>query len=367
MSSIVITGVGLVTALGPDRETTWSRLLAGRRAPRRVGDGLIGAPACFSQAGQPGRDDHDEPEYEYDPVIRLALQAAQECMADALLSDGSFRRERSGCVVGTSKGGLATAARWLTAEGDGSKTPFDQIFPHAASQIIARRYRLLGPCLAPVAACATGLVCLIRAAEWIRDGACDFVLAGSADASLLPIVLGSFRRLGVLAKAVSDPADACRPFDRERSGFVVGEGAAMFALEREASARARGAKIYGEWIAGSLASDPSGLMFLDPSGESLTWLIRETLRRGNITAADVDYLNLHGTATRQNDLCETRALHAALGRDAVRVACSSQKGSLGHLLGAAGSVETALTLLALRDQIVPPTMNLTQPDPECDL
>ncbi|MDA1211649.1 MAG: beta-ketoacyl-[acyl-carrier-protein] synthase family protein, partial [Planctomycetota bacterium] len=354
MSRVVITGVGLVTGLGTDRESTWSRLLAGQRAPRRISAGVIGAPACERLS-----ESEPSPSVWDDPVVRLALQAAAECVADAGRPDEVYPRERSGCVVGTSKGGLASAARWLATPDSCGDMSFSDLFPHAAAQRITRRYRLRGPCLAPVAACATGLVCLIRAAELLRDGVCDVVLAGSADASLLPIVLGSFRRLGVLARATEDPADACRPFDRERSGFVVGEGAAIFCLEHEHSARARGANIYGEWVAGTLASDPSGLMHLDPAGESLTWLIRETLRRGGLSPAKLDYLNLHGTATQQNDLCETGAIHAALNHDAMRVACSSQKGSLGHLLGAAGSVETALTLLALRDQIVPPTMNLT--------
>lgn len=362
MTRVVITGVGLVTPLGFDRETSWSRLLAGVRAPRLVFDADqqmplgIGAPAWEPVVQADTEDDRDR-------VVRLALRAAEECVADADLGDEMLPRHRIGCIVGTSKGGLASVP-----QRDSAQAHFLDVFPDVAVRAIVQRYRWQGPSLAPVAACATGLVCLIRAAELIRDGVCDAVVAGSADASLLPIVFGSFRRLGVLAKAVEgDPAGACRPFDRDRSGFVVGEGAAMFCLEREEMARSRGATIYAEWLAGTLASDPTNLMHLDPAGESLTWLIGETLRRGKITTADLDYLNVHGTATQQNDLCETRAIRSALRTDAARVACSGQKGSIGHLLGAAGSVETAFALLALRDQVVPPTMNLVNPDPACDL
>ena len=193
------------------------------------------------------------------------------------------------------------------------------------------------------------------------------MLAGSSDASLLPIVLGSFQRLGVLAKNSEHPAKACKPFDLRRNGFVIGEGAAVFVLERLDKAIARGTKIYAEWLAGGMASDGSTLTGLDVSGESLARLITDVLKRADVQPQEIDYINLHGTATEQNDIYETRAVKAALGRAAMAVSCSSLKGAIGHLLGAAGSVEMAVTLLALRDGIVPPTVNLESPDPACDL
>jgi 3-oxoacyl-[acyl-carrier-protein] synthase II len=193
---------------------------------------------------------------------------------------------------------------------------------------------------------------------------CDVVFAGSADASLFPAVIGSFQRLGVLAKVEDDPGTACRPFDRHRSGFLIGEGAACLVFERTSHAAARGQRWYGEWLGGRLASDPSGLTQCDPDGRSLTRVLSDLLRQIPVPP---DYLNLHGTGTRRNDAAECRAIRTALGSHAEQVSCSGSKGSLGHLLGAAGSVELALTLLALRDQIVPPTMNLTSPDPDCRL
>jgi len=244
---------------------------------------------------------------------------------------------------------------------------FEQIFPHTAAQAVSRELGIAGPSLCPVAACATGLVSLQRGYELIRDGLCDVVFAGSSDASFLPIVNASFRRMGVLAKRVGNPATACRPFDRDRSGFVIGEGAAVMVLERLDHATARRARSYGEWLGGATASDAATLTGLDDDGQTLARLISDVLRRSDVSPADVDYINFHGTGTRQNDPYETQAVKRGLGRHAERIPGSSLKGSLGHLLGAAGSVETAFTLLALRDGVIPPTLNLHTPDAACDL
>ena len=218
--------------------------------------------------------------------------------------------------------------------------------------------------MAPVAACATGLAACLRGFELIRDGRCNVVLAGSSDASLQPAILGSFQRLGVLARSTEDPATACRPFDRHRSGFIVGEGAGCLVLESLEHAIARGASWYAEWESGRMLSDPSGLTQLDPQGLSLQRLLRDL---HNEVRELPDYLNLHGTATLPNDRVESAAIRAVLGTAADGIACSSLKGGLGHLLGAAGSVELAASLLAIRDQTVPPTVNLETADPELTL
>jgi 3-oxoacyl-[acyl-carrier-protein] synthase II len=215
-----------------------------------------------------------------------------------------------------------------------------------------------------VAACATGLAACLRGFELIRDGRCDVVLAGSSDASLQPAILGSFQRLGVLARPSDDPATACRPFDRHRSGFVIGEGAGCLVLESFEHAVARGARWYAEWESGRMLSDPSGLTQLDPHGQSLQRLLSD-LR--NEVGELPDYMNLHGTATLPNDRVESAAIRAVLGTDADGISYSSLKGGLGHLLGAAGSVELAASLLAIRDQTVPPTVNLETADPELTL
>lgn len=361
---MVVTGIGLVTPLGADRETSWSAICEGRSAARWLeSDDLNGAlPHGTRWVGATAPRESLTASRE--PVVALALTAAREAMAQAQLSSSQFLSEHGGCVIGTSKLGLRSFARAMRHT---DEVPHELLWPNAAALRVAAEWKLGGPALCPVAACATGLVSLIRGADLIRSGECDVVLAGSSDASLVPIVLGSFQRLGVLARGFEEPASACRPFDAERSGFIVGEGAAVMVLEDRASAESRGAAVIAEFVAGGMASDPSGLTQVDPEGAASAWLIRDVLRRANVSPEEVDAINLHGTATRANDVAETRAVRAALGATADRVACSSQKGAIGHLLGAAGSVESAIAVLSLRDQVVPPTINLRTPDPQCDL
>jgi 3-oxoacyl-[acyl-carrier-protein] synthase II len=233
--------------------------------------------------------------------------------------------------------------------------------------MIAATFGLRGPCLASVAACATGLVCVLRGADLIQDGVCDVVVAGSGDVSLHPAVLGSFRRMGVLGTRFDDPAAACRPFNADRDGFAVGEGAAVFVLERRAHAEARGVRPIASVLGGALLSDPVGLTAVDSNGEALTRAITDTLGRAGLSAGEIGHVNLHGTATRSNDLAETAGLRAALGPALDEIPCTALKGALGHQLGAAGTVELAATVLAIRDGRLPPTANLTNPDPSCRL
>lgn len=349
---VLVTGVGLVTPLGPDRESSWRRLLAGDVAVQRLvadRDGrLIEGPGEWS--GAPARVDGGTASEE--PVVDLALRAAREAADDGRLSE--LDPERVGCVVGTSKGGLLTARRLLRdGAGDWTLVP-----PNAPAVAVAGEFGLGGPLLCPVLACATGLAAIVRGAELVRDGTCDAVLAGSSDASLLDVVVGSFRRLGVHSRT-----GTCRPFDAERDGFVVGEGAGMLLLEAADSAKRRGVTAYAEWLGGRTLGDPTGVTTVDLEGGVLARAVTDTLAAARVEAAGVDLAQLHGTGTVPNDLCET----AALRRVVDAVPCCAVKGAIGHLLGAAGSVETAFTALALRDQVVPPTPNHTTPDPACDL
>jgi 3-oxoacyl-[acyl-carrier-protein] synthase II len=378
-----MTGIGLVTGLGADRESTWQSLLAGDGAVRRLdhpelaeraglSEGLLkpcqflGAPAAGFQ-----NVSADNPYFE-EPNIVLAMRAAKEAVTDAGVCWDDVEPFRRGCVIGTSKGGMKSISRACAAEfsGHGEDLPAEiwpMFWPGTPASLVAENWNIRGAVLCPVAACATGLMSLWRGAELIRQGTCDVVLAGSTDASLQPAVLGAFSRMGVLAKTEGDPARACRPFDLHRNGFVVGEGAAIIVMERADLAMARGATPYAEWLGGGCVSDPTGIAHLDSEGTSLLWLINDVLRRSNTAAEEIDYINLHGTGTWDNDRVETRAVRAAFGTHADRLSCASLKGAIGHLLGAAGSVETACTLLAMRDGLVPPTRNLTLADPACDL
>lgn len=368
---VVVTGIGLVTALGADRETTWRNVIAAQRGVAWLPEqNFVGARAQLAEPGPTG-----------ELIIDLALAAADEAVRDA---GRELPAERTGCVIGCSKGGIRSfdlaRSTWRATGVVGREW---DLFPaHVASSYCASRFGVRGPVLCPVAACATGLVSIGRGVDLIREGACDVVLAGSSDSSLEPLLLASYKRLGVLAPVGEDPASTCRPFDLHRGGFAAGEGAAVLVLERRDLARERNAHIYGEWLGGGLAADPSHGTLLEADAQSLAGLIQRTLQYARVSPAEIDYVNLHGTATRLNDRCETAALHSALGERALslahanrlgaestggQVVCSSLKGAIGHLLGAAGSVELALTFLALRDGIVPPTVNLQHPDPECDL
>lgn len=354
---VVVTGVGMVTPFGVGRERSWSAVCAGRSAvdwvERQVAQQTVST--CWAGASAP-----TEMLEATEPVVVMAVTAANEAVAHAGLSE---LPESSGCVLGTSKLGLRSFGLALPQPDNVSH----DYWPNAAALAVSSRWKLRGPSLCPVAACATGLVSLIRGADLVRSGECDVVLAGSSDASLVPIVLGSFQRLGVMARGFETPAQACRPFDAERSGFVIGEGAAVFVLESLDRAVARGANVLAEFVAAGMASDPSGMTQMDPDGVSLSRLIRDVLQRSNTKPDEIDAINFHGTATRANDVAETRAVRAAFGASADRLVGSSQKGAIGHLLGAAGSVESAFAVLSLRDQIVPPTINLQTADRDCDL
>jgi 3-oxoacyl-[acyl-carrier-protein] synthase II len=210
-------------------------------------------------------------------------------------------------------------------------------------------------------------VCVLRGFELIRTGVCDVVVAGSSDASLHPAVLASFRRMGVLASRFAEPAAACRPFNRDRNGFAVGEGAAMFVLERRSHVEPRGANAIARVLGGSMLADPAGMISVDAEGASLARAISDTLDRCGVRPADVGHVNLHGTATRSNDAAEARALASALGSYAKHVPCTALKGAIGHQLGAAGASELAATAFAVRSGRLPPTVNLTDQDPECGL
>jgi len=237
--------------------------------------------------------------------------------------------------------------------------------PDGAARRIARRFGATGGTHATVGACATGTLAIIQAARWIQDGEADIVLAGSADACLTPLWLAAFERMGVLASPhpALGPAYACRPFDRTRDGFVVAEGAAILVLESERSVRRRGVKPAARITAFASGSDPTGLVNANSEGEVLAAVVAETLRRGGCDPRDLAAILAHGTGTLSNDATEILALRRALGAEISRAPIVSVKGVIGHLLGAAGSVETALTVLAVRDRRLPGNATLIEPDP----
>jgi 3-oxoacyl-(acyl-carrier-protein) synthase len=359
-AGIVITGLGLVLPHGTGLAAA-DAVFAGRSAVRFLRDihGLpdaTGAPAAFfvppaDVAGQ-------------DRAVQFAVVAAEEAWRTAGLAGTTYAPDRVGVAVGLSKGAVFSLARWC-ATGPGG--PVTSLGPDAGTVAIAASLGVTGPTLVPVTACASGGHAVIWAAQAIRRGVADVVVAGAAEASLHPLILGSYRRMGVLAPPGGDPAASVRPFSATRRGFAVGEGAGVLVLESESFALRRGARPVARlagWAQGCLARDMTDV---EPCGETLARIIRMALDRAGRTPEDVDYVGAHGTATRSNDLAEARALRAALGDAAEAVSVSSTKGAHGHLLGATTAVETVLACLALARGEAPPTANLTDPDPEIAL
>lgn len=312
----------------------------------------IVCPAAGSSRSLPG-----------DPVIHMALTASHAALLDAQLPSTLIPAERCGCVFGTSKGSFFAVTKAYHRDEASSISHWETMLlgPAVAASAVAREHHLAGPLHCPVAACATGLAAVLRGVDLLRQGDCDLAVVGSADDSLHPLVLASFQRMGVLASG--NPATASRPFDRQRTGFVVGAGAGALILERRSAALARGVPWYAEIVTGALASDPAGLTSLDETGNTLAHLLTAIVPQGAVP----DVLNLHGTGTRMNDPAECRALQQVFGPRLQQSLCGSLKGGMGHLLGAAGSVELALCCLMLRDQLVPPNVNLDDVDVDCRL
>ena len=363
---VVVSGVGLLTGLGADREATWSQLCAGRSAMGWL-DERLSAGGAVHAGGKIPNLNHDAWEH--------TQMAGWEAMRDAGLSrNSSFDHDRAAVIVGMSKGDLGRrchAHRRLLSEGPDDSmlgATWNRSQSAFAAACLSRCYDLRGPCsIAPIAACATGVIAALNGADLIRRGICDFALVGAGDASLNPLVLGAFRNMRALARVDGDPARSVRPWDKTRSGFLPGEGAAVLVLEREDHARARGVLPYAEFAGGAFGSDAYHITDLNPDPSGLAHLIGLALKNGEMQPGDLDYINVHGTATRQNDPLECRAIRKALGSHADSVSCSANKAQIGHLLGAAGAAELAITCLAMRDGFVPPTLNLDDPDPACDL
>lgn len=358
---VVITGIGMGASLGASREQVWQGVQSGRSGVRLTRDsdriGSLRLPC--------GMVDW----IDYDPYslksIRITEHVSAEALQDADLPWDSLDRDRFACSLSAQFGDIgymylpAQTRDTQPLRGDGHRW-WDQFLPCSASSIIARQFDLRGPRLCHTTACASGLISTITAARMIQDDQADFALCGAAD-TVAEMVIAAFNRLGVLSPG-PDPASACRPFDTTRNGFVMGEGAAMLVLEKRSTAIARGAKIYAELAAFQTLCQAHHVTGLDGEAETLIHLIRQLNRKAGWEHHGPQYINAHGTGTEQNDRSELTAVRAALGDAADDLLMSSTKGVLGHLVNAAGSIELALTAMALRDGYAPPTMHLTSPE-----
>lgn len=410
---VLVTGLGLVTPLGCSANATWNAVLAGHRAGRSLtrddidhfdqlsameGLALQGAAVDFATVAMrlecsqlletvPA---NASGAWRSEPMVAMSLVALAEAMSHAGLRCSDLKPERTAVVFGSSKGGLRSTERLAEAlaarhtlklqmatvgTGDDAEERFSQpaiqlqndsadlwncgVQPDSATRAITALTGATVASSCPVAACATGLIAFLQGAAMIHRGECDVCIVGSADAGLRSSVLASFHRLRVTSRN-RDAAAACRPFDKSRDGFVVGEGAGLAVLESRAHATARHAKALARIVAGGWLNDPTGMTQVDESGAVVSEVLKRTL---NLRGRSPDILSLHGTGTESNDLAEARGIQMAFGANVPQ--CFGMKGSIGHLLGAAGSVETVLTLLALNHQQIPGTTNLTTVDERC--
>ena len=358
---IVITGIGLLASVGLDRESVWRAVRNGEsrfeflRGIRGIPDNeIVGATVDL---GQPldGRM----------KVLPMCERAADEAVRDANLDLSRIESRRFGCMIAGHMGDT----RWVDQQlelptGDtGHYNWWEQWLPDTACSMLARRYGSLGPKLCHSTACASSLVSLLTAARSIRDGQCDIALAGGGDA-IDPMFVAGFNKMRVLATD-KDPNRACRPFDRTRKGFVFGEGAAMFVVERLGHALRRGARIYAQISAAKALAQAHHVTSLDTEGDALVHLMGLALDEARLDPADIGYVNAHGTGTEQNDAAEAAGICRVFGSDIGQTCVSATKSSLGHMINSAGAAELAITALAMRDGFAPPTLNLTDPDPAC--
>ncbi len=363
---VVVTGLGLVLPAGRGRagaDAAFEGRCAVAFLPSIPGlPGITGAD-CADFAPPPGTETADR-------AVQLAVAAAEDALADAGLLESVGARDgqathatnaygrRVAVCVSLSKGAMERPDAW--------RAPLEAA-PDVAARAVAARFGVEGPALAPVSACVSGGHAVMWAARLIRRGVCDAALAGAAEASLVPLVLGSYRRMGVLAPPGDDPAASVRPFSRSRQGFALGAGAGVLVLEAREAAEARGARLLAVLEAWAEGSQATSLTAVEPDGGSLAGLIARALERAGLAPAEIDYVAAHGTATPSGDLAEARAIGAALGPATEGVSVSSTKGSHGHLLGAAAAVETALAVLAIERGQIPATANLRDPDPSLGL
>ncbi len=360
---VVITGIGMLASLGNDRETVWGNVRHGLSGVRpltgvnAIPDGRLLAATVNINPEIPRQLKQ----------ISLCHAAAAEAVDDARIDFSTVDLDRFGCAISGHIGDTGWMDDPVLGVTRAADEPlwWEQFLPNASCSDVANRYRLCGPRYSHSVACASGLIDFLSAVRGVQDGQCDIALAGSAEA-IHPLFAAGFQRMRVLAHD-EDPTRACRPFDIDRKGFVMGEGAAMFVVERLSHAQRRGARIYAEVLAGKHLAQAHHVTGLDAESEALTYLIRRTLEKSNLVPSDIGYINVHGTGTKQNDLVESVSIRRAFGPDANKTCASATKSMLGHLVNASGSVELAVTTLALRDGFAPPTLNLTNPDPECDI
>jgi 3-oxoacyl-[acyl-carrier-protein] synthase II len=371
---VVVTGLGAVTPLGIGAASFWEKLVAGvsgigritRFDPQLFQSQIAGEVTNFDPLAYMDRKDM----LRTDPFIQYAIAATLLAVQDAGLTMADEDGERVGVIVATGMGGISTLAKGvgiLLKQGPNHGSPYmlPALLPNMASGWISMRLGARGPNSCVTTACAASSHAIGDAARLIQHGEADVMIAGGADALIVPVVIDGFCALRALSTRNAEPTRASRPFDRDRDGFVIGEGSGIAILEELEHARRRGAAIYAELAGYGLCADAHHPTNPAPDGAARAMTL--ALRDAGLAAADIDYINAHATSTRNGDVAETQAIKRVFGEHARRLPVSSIKSMTGHLLGAAGAVEALATVLAVKRGVLPPTMNCDAPDPECDL
>lgn len=373
---VVITGLGVVSPLGIGVDKNWKNILAGKNGIGKITQfDATGFPSTIAGEVKDFNAGNYLPEKEarkMDRFIQLGMVAGIEAIKDAGIEVTEANADRIGVHIGSGIGGIHTIeanTRLLLEKGSRRISPF--YIPMSIINMIAGNlsimYGMKGPNLAMVTACATSTHAIGDAGRLIEYGDADVMIAGGADATITPTAIAGFGNARALSTRNDEPETASRPWDKERDGFILGEGAGIVVLEEREHARKRGAKIYAELTGFGLSGDAYHMTSPLESGEGAARCMLNGLRNAGVNLEQVDYVNAHGTSTPLGDKAETRALKVAFGDYAYKLAVSSTKSMTGHLLGAAGAVEAIYTALAIRDQVAPPTINLVTPDPDCDL
>ncbi|HEX4761349.1 MAG TPA: beta-ketoacyl-ACP synthase II [Sphingomicrobium sp.] len=378
MRRVVVTGLGLVTPLGGDVETTWSNLIAGKSGIGRI-TRFDTSDQKAKIAGEVKPKDHPmgfdpdkrvdhKVQRQVDPFIVYAIDAAGQALEDAGLEDmDEDLKLRTGVSIGSGIGGLPgieSESLVLAEKGPGRVSPH---FVHGrlinlTSGQVSIKYGLMGPNHSVVTACSTGAHSIGDAARMIKDGDADVMLAGGAESTVNPLGVAGFAQARALNTSMNDqPEKASRPYDKNREGFVMGEGAGVVVLEEYEHAKARGAKIYAEVVGYGLSGDAYHVTAPHPEGSGAYRSMEMALKKAGMTPGDIDYINAHGTSTPLGDELELGAVRRLFGNEVANISMSSTKSAIGHLLGGAGAVESIFCILAIRDQVVPPTLNLDNP------
>ncbi len=373
---VVVTGVGIVSPLGLDAETTWKGLLAGQSGvgPITLFDASLHAARIAAEVKgfDPLNWVEKKDVKKQDRFIQFAIAAADMAVKDAQLAIDASSAEMTGVYLGSGIGGFATIEREheaLLKGGPRRVSPFfiPSAIANLASGWVSIRTGAKGPNSCTATACTSGAHAIGDSFRLIQRGDADAMIAGGSEAAITPLAVGGFAAMRALSTRNDAPEKASRPFDKDRDGFVIGEGSGVVILEELERARGRGARIYCEIIGYGMSGDAYHITAPCEDGDGAMRVMRKTLKDARLQPSDVDYVNCHGTSTPVGDPQEVKALKAVFGEHARKLAISSTKSMTGHLLGAAGGFEAAVTVLAIRDQVLPPTINQDNPDPECDL